>query len=168
MPYSLSSCHSPPSPLSLLMSDPSVSKQQVYLLFAREVGPMVKAKYPNIQKIQFNQILGRIWTEMPEQERNKYEAKADYLAQLQASGQKEEVEVVEQKPVTPKKKLGRPKKKKEMTPGKVYSMDLPNSDIGRIFIQRVDGPESSPAAGGIQAPARSSGRRCAGGSCAYS
>ena len=116
---------------------------------------MVKAKYPNIQKIQFNQILGRIWTEMPEQERNKYEAKADYLAQLQASGQKAEVEVVEQKPVTPKKKLGRPKKKKEMTPGKVYSMELPNSDIGRIFIQRVDGPESSPAAGGLPAPAPS-------------
>ena len=36
---------------------------------------MVKAKYPNIQKIQFNQILRRIWTEMPEQERDKYQTK---------------------------------------------------------------------------------------------
>ena len=58
------------------MSDLSVAKQQVYRLFARQVGSMVRATYPNIPKTQFNQILDRIWTDMPEQERERYEAKA--------------------------------------------------------------------------------------------
>ena len=74
---------------SVQMSEVSASMEQVFRLFAREVGPMVKAKYPNIQKIQFNNILARIWTEMPEQERDKYVAKADKLAQFQAGGTRE-------------------------------------------------------------------------------
>ena len=74
---------------SVQMSEVSASMEQDFRLFAREVGPMVKAKYPNIQKIQFNNILARIWTEMPEQERDKYAAKADKLAQFQAGGTRE-------------------------------------------------------------------------------
>ena len=31
-------------------------QQEVYLMFAREVEPLVKAKYPGIQKAQFNQV----------------------------------------------------------------------------------------------------------------
>ena len=62
--------------------DPAVQtalkNQHVYLLFAKEVGPLVKAKYPTIQKVQFNQILGRIWNEMPPSEREKYHQKAEY------------------------------------------------------------------------------------------
>ena len=49
--------HSAPS---VQMSEVSASMEQVFRLFAREVGPMVKAKYSNIQKIQFNNILARI------------------------------------------------------------------------------------------------------------
>ena len=30
--------------------------QEVYLMFAREVEPLVKAKYPGIQRAQFNQV----------------------------------------------------------------------------------------------------------------
>ena len=52
------------------------SQSEVYLIFAREVGPLIKAKYPNVQKVQFNQILGRIWSELPATERNKYYIKA--------------------------------------------------------------------------------------------
>ena len=31
-------------------------QQEVYFMFAREVEPLVKAKYPGIQKDQFNQV----------------------------------------------------------------------------------------------------------------
>ena len=31
-------------------------QQEVYLMFAREVEPLVKAKYPGIQRAQFNQV----------------------------------------------------------------------------------------------------------------
>ena len=31
-------------------------QQEVYLIFAREVEPLVKAKYPGIQRAQFNQV----------------------------------------------------------------------------------------------------------------
>ena len=68
------------------MFDIGVLKQQVYSLFAREVGPMVKSRYPNIQKTQFNQIMDRIWTKMPEQWKEGYAARADCLAQLQLGG----------------------------------------------------------------------------------
>ena len=78
--------HTADSAPRIQMSDISVSQQQVYRLFAREVGSMVRAKYPNITKTRFNQILGRIWTEMPEQEREEYEARADCLAELQLGG----------------------------------------------------------------------------------
>merc|ERR1719480_85688 len=58
-------------------------QQLVYMLFAREVGPLVKTKYPNIEKMQFNQILGRIWGELPPGEKNKYIIKADYQMKVQ-------------------------------------------------------------------------------------
>ena len=56
--------------------DNASKNSQVYLLFAREVGPLIKAKYPSVEKIQFNQILGRIWNELPVVEKNKYYLKA--------------------------------------------------------------------------------------------
>ena len=68
--------HKADSAPRIQMSDISILKQQVYTLFAREVGPMVKSRYPNIQSTQFNQILDRIWTQMPEQEKERYEALA--------------------------------------------------------------------------------------------
>ena len=52
-------------------------QQLVYMMFAREVGPLLMQKYPNIEKMQFNQILGRIWGELPQVEKNKYIIKAD-------------------------------------------------------------------------------------------
>ena len=51
----------------------------VYTLFAQEVGPMVKSRYPLVGKVQYNQILGRIWKGMPETERAKYQKKADNM-----------------------------------------------------------------------------------------
>ena len=56
--------------------DNASKNSQVYLLFAREVGPLIKAKYPSVEKLQFNQILGRIWNELPAVEKNKYYLKA--------------------------------------------------------------------------------------------
>ena len=63
-------------------------QQLVYTLFAREVGPLVKNKYPSIEKMQFNQILGRIWSELPPGEKNKYVLKADFQRkqQLETAG----------------------------------------------------------------------------------
>ncbi len=58
-------------------------QQLVYMLFAREVGPLVKTKYPNIEKMQFNQILGRIWSELPPVEKNKYILKADFQRKME-------------------------------------------------------------------------------------
>ena len=61
-------------------------QQLVYMLFAREVGPLVKNKYPNIEKMQFNQILGRIWSELPQVEKNKYILKADFQRKMEMGG----------------------------------------------------------------------------------
>merc|ERR1711911_318095 len=58
-------------------------QQLVYMLFAREVGPLVKTKYPSIEKMQFNQILGRIWSELPPVEKNKYILKADFQRKME-------------------------------------------------------------------------------------
>ena len=52
-------------------------------MFAREVGPLVKNKYPSIEKMQFNQILGRIWSELPPGEKNKYVLTADFQRKQQ-------------------------------------------------------------------------------------
>ena len=62
------------------MASSTSSQQQVYLLFAKEVGPLVKSKYPTIQKVQFNLILGRIWSEMPDSEKALYKQKAERVA----------------------------------------------------------------------------------------
>merc|ERR1719319_1211025 len=41
------------------------------------VGPLVKAKYPGIQREKFNQALVHIWSEMPVQEKDKYRRMAE-------------------------------------------------------------------------------------------
>ena len=58
------------------------NSSMVYVLFAQEVGPMVKNRYPEVGKVQYNQILGRIWKGMPERDRGKYQKKADNLKSL--------------------------------------------------------------------------------------
>ena len=63
--------------------DNASKNSQVYLLFAREVGPLIKAKYPSVEKLQFNQILGRIWNELPAVEKNKYYMKAEHQKQME-------------------------------------------------------------------------------------
>ena len=65
-----------------LSQEDTARNQHVYMLFAREVGPLVKNKYPAIQKMQFNQILGRIWSELPQGEKNKYYLKAEYQRKM--------------------------------------------------------------------------------------
>ena len=64
------------------VEDNAGKNANVYLIFAREVGPLIKTKYPNVQKLQFNQILGRIWNELPAAEKKKYYLKAEAQKQL--------------------------------------------------------------------------------------
>ena len=47
----------------------------VYKVFAQEVGPMVKARYPLVEKVQYNQILARIWRGLTDADREKYREK---------------------------------------------------------------------------------------------
>merc|ERR1712025_1445671 len=80
------------SNLSFQKDDP-MKNQHVYMLFAREVGPLVKNKYPTIQKMQFNQILGRIWNELPPVEKNKYYVKADVQRKIQMTNPQGQAQV---------------------------------------------------------------------------
>jgi len=47
-----------------------------YMVFAQEVGPMVKARYPLVEKVQYNQILARIWKGLSDADRSNYRKKA--------------------------------------------------------------------------------------------
>ena len=71
----------------------SDSPQHVYFLFAREVGPLVKVKYPKIEKVVFNKLLGKIWNVMPHFEKEIYYQKAKIeklcVLQTEVSHQKE-------------------------------------------------------------------------------
>jgi len=102
-----------------LVHDDAVKKQHVYLLFAREVGPLVKAKYPTVQKIQFNQILGRIWSEMPKVERDRYHERA-------------EIELLQEKLASFKAEEGLTDQVPNESPINTSSSDKPESYIEHI------------------------------------
>eukprot|EP00092_Neocalanus_flemingeri_P022285 GFUD01024165.1.p1 GENE.GFUD01024165.1~~GFUD01024165.1.p1 ORF type:complete len:919 (-),score=261.07 GFUD01024165.1:38-2794(-) len=133
-----------------VLVDPAVQtalkNQHVYLLFAKEVGPLVKAKYPTIQKVQFNQILGRIWNEMPTSERDKYHQKAEYqqnqqrLSEIQTN--------IKQEQTTNEQVSSKPPVQQPAPANNVYSMDIHNNEnVKRIFLQRVENnhsPSGSP------------------------
>ena len=97
--------------ISSHLSQEQITKTQtVFTVFAREVGPLVKNKYPSIQKNQFNQILGRIWNELPPVEKNRYYVKADlqekYLKQQQNPSQHQpQVLQIQQDPIQQQQQL---------------------------------------------------------------
>ena len=124
------------SNLSFQKDDP-MKNQHVYMLFAREVGPLVKNKYPTIQKMQFNQILGRIWNELPPVEKNKYYVKADVQRKIQMNNHQGQAPVLPRpsQPIAaspgPDSKITAPsgrtittrpyERQKELSPYEIYS-----------------------------------------------
>ena len=50
--------------------------QAMYLIFAKEVGPVVQSQYPNINKVMFNKILGGIWRRLDHPQLEEYHNKA--------------------------------------------------------------------------------------------
>ena len=124
------------SNLSFQKDDP-MKNQHVYMLFAREVGPLVKNKYPTIQKMQFNQILGRIWNELPPVEKNKYYVKADVQRKIQMNNPQGQAPILQRpsQPIAaspgPDSKITAPsgrtittrpyERQKELSPYEIYS-----------------------------------------------
>ena len=120
------------------MSHPNIP-QLVYLRFAREVGPIVKAKYPHIEKVVFNKLLGKIWNDMPQSEKDIHHQKAEMFnnQNLQTeSGQQEELnKIVIVDPVTENILL----RKEESSPCK---LSLGKRDQVEIYIKEEPGNET--------------------------